>query len=113
MKFLPLWFASLQVGLVLAGPWIQFDAGHIGACGTYISDNDFVIAVDKGAWVGGKYCGRNMSLELGGTVVQGAVLDLCHDCPRYTFAVTPAIWATFQLAPEDIEVTEGSWKYVF
>ncbi|KAF7338881.1 hypothetical protein MSAN_02211300 [Mycena sanguinolenta] len=61
--------------------------GGIGACGTILQNNDFVVALGTGLWDGGSHCGQTINVSYQGKIIQVVVEDLCLGCQANGFAL--------------------------
>ncbi|KAF8140997.1 RlpA-like double-psi beta-barrel-protein domain-containing protein-containing protein [Mycena galopus ATCC 62051] len=54
--------------------------GELGACGTVLQNNDFIVALGTANWDGGAHCGQTVDVEYQGNRIQVTVEDLCPGC---------------------------------
>ncbi|KAF7343507.1 hypothetical protein MSAN_01971000 [Mycena sanguinolenta] len=57
--------------------------GGIGACGSVLQNNDFIVALGEGNWDGGAHCGQTVNVQSPpdqSNTIQVTVQDLCPGC---------------------------------
>ncbi|GAA6025434.1 hypothetical protein JCM11491_004309 [Sporobolomyces phaffii] len=88
-----------------------FDPG-LGACGTYSSSSDFMVAMNEAQYgdlgAVSPWCFQTISISYGGKTAQAQVLDACPGCPYGGLDMSPSLFKYF--ADESVGVIYVSWN---
>ncbi|GAA5836813.1 hypothetical protein JCM5353_000458 [Sporobolomyces roseus] len=88
-----------------------FDPG-LGACGTYSSGNDFMVAMNQAQYgdlgAVSPWCFQTITISYGGKTAQAQVLDACPGCPYGGLDMSPALFRHF--ADESVGVIYMEWS---
>ncbi|RXW11964.1 hypothetical protein EST38_g13890, partial [Candolleomyces aberdarensis] len=86
--------------------------GNRGACGTFIGNNDFAVALNTPQYGGGypgPNCFKKVTISFGGKTATATILDQCPGCPYGGLDLTPALFAYF--APHSRGIIYGDWNF--
>jgi len=90
------------------GRFSFYDAG-LGACGTYNSNSDFIVALNAAQWDGGSHCGDSITITIRGKTTQATIMDRCPGCPWGGLDFSRGLFNFF--ASESEGILQGSWDF--
>ncbi|KAJ7685012.1 RlpA-like double-psi beta-barrel-protein domain-containing protein-containing protein [Mycena polygramma] len=85
-----------------------FDAG-LGACGSYSSASDFIVALNAEQYGDGEHCYEMIEITYNGKTARAQIVDECPECAWGALDFSTSLFDHF--ASEDKGVLYGSWVF--
>ncbi|GAA5996250.1 RlpA-like double-psi beta-barrel domain-containing protein [Rhodotorula paludigena] len=89
-----------------------FFAPGLGACGTYSSASDYIVALNEAQYgdlgAVSSWCFQTITISYGGKTAQAQVTDACPTCPYGGLDMSPALFKHF--ADESVGVFYMNWS---
>ncbi|KAF7323730.1 hypothetical protein MKEN_00593900 [Mycena kentingensis (nom. inval.)] len=88
---------------------------NTGACGQYHSDSEYVVALPKVNWEGGKYCNKQVRISARGQTATATIVDECEGCPDHALDFSQSLFGHFVGGEQNnfnVGVMTGSWEFV-
>ncbi|KAJ8596908.1 hypothetical protein M405DRAFT_34414 [Rhizopogon salebrosus TDB-379] len=80
-----------------------------GACGTFNSPSDFIVALNSCDYDGGAHCFQTITITVNGKSTQAQITDECPGCPCGGLDLSEALFGFF--APVSEGELSGTWTY--
>ncbi|KAI5927081.1 RlpA-like double-psi beta-barrel-protein domain-containing protein-containing protein [Camillea tinctor] len=111
---------SCAVGFVAAAPAVQprdasftgdltFYAPGLGACGSYNTDAEAVVALSAAQFVNSNPCGKTITITKDGKTATATVVDKCPVCADTAIDVTTTVFQS--LVSLDVGRTTVTWYF--
>ncbi|TRM66361.1 RlpA-like double-psi beta-barrel-protein domain-containing protein-containing protein [Schizophyllum amplum] len=81
----------------------------LGACGSYNSDSEFVVALNIPQFAGGAHCGETITITANGKTTTALVADECMECPYGAVDFSTGLFTFF--ADPSVGVLYGDWSF--
>jgi len=80
-----------------------------GACGSYNTPSDFIVALNSCDYDGGAHCFKTITITINGKSTQAQITDECPGCPCGGLDFSQGLFEFF--APTSVGELSGSWTY--
>jgi len=80
-----------------------------GACGTFNSPSDFIVALNSCDYDGGAHCFQTITITVNGKSTQAQITDECPGCPCGGLDLSEGLFTFF--APTSEGELSGTWTY--
>ncbi|KAJ7277111.1 RlpA-like double-psi beta-barrel-protein domain-containing protein-containing protein, partial [Mycena rebaudengoi] len=81
----------------------NYNAG-LGACGSYNSDSEFVVAMSVQQWNNGANCGKEITITYNGKRTNAKIVDECMICPYDGLDFSQSLFSYFVGQGNNLEV---------
>ncbi|KAI0373581.1 hypothetical protein BV20DRAFT_962789 [Pilatotrama ljubarskyi] len=85
--------------------------GGENACGSWDSDDDFIVALTQTQWDGGSHCYAPITIEYQGRTANAKITDECPGCPYGALDLSPGLFKFLAGGSLDAGVLYGSWNF--
>ncbi|KIK06512.1 hypothetical protein K443DRAFT_129793 [Laccaria amethystina LaAM-08-1] len=92
--------------------YYETQTGNAGACGQFLSDSDFIVALNTpqyGSGSPGPQCFKTITMSYGGKSTTARIMDQCPGCPYGGLDLSPGLFAFF--APLGTGIIYGTWNF--
>jgi hypothetical protein len=99
----------LYPGRRAAGASFTHFVTGLGACGHFNVPSDFIVAISKLQYEGGKHCGETITITAKGKTAQATIMDECMACGFNDIDLTDDLYRFFD--PAFIGAFTGDWEF--
>ncbi|KAI0351059.1 hypothetical protein OH77DRAFT_981738 [Trametes cingulata] len=85
--------------------------GGENACGSWDSDDDYIVALTETQWDGGSHCYAPITIEYQGRSTQAKITDECPGCPYGGLDLSPGLFKFLAGGSLDAGVIYGTWNF--